>query len=319
MKYSPPFSYDYLNQINGQTPQAFIRIHNTGTSRFFKRYLMQDALSVFKWELPETWDADYFRYVLMGFGFLSVFNTDLFGVIPQACTLSGYNVFYRPTRALVANPLLKRSYDLRIGVDCSIIKLMPDYGGVADMVDYYGDLMSLCYESLGVNILNSRLAYVIGVNDKAEADTFKLLFDNILSGNPAVIYRKRQTPGALSPKVAPDDQWQTVLQNLQQNFIAPDLLDSLNAIRDEFLTMIGIPNLSERKKERVNVIDSSRNTMETQSKIDLWLDELKESIERTRDMFPQIETLSVEKRYKPEDLEKETDGNEGSFISDRSV
>lgn len=300
-----PFSFEYLNEVNSQTPQAFVRIHNTGASRFFKKYLMQDAISIFKWTLPENWDSDYFRYVVMGFGFATIFKTDLFGVIPQHCTLSGYNVFYRPTKALIANPLIG-SRELDINKNCVLIKLMPDYQSIADLIDYYGDLMALCYESLSINILNSRLSYLIGADGKQDADTFKMVFDEILSGNPAVVYRKKPQTTSMV-KGAPSNEWQTVLQNLKNTFIAPDLLDCINSIRDEFLTSIGIPNVSERKKERVNTIDSERNTIETQSKIDLWYDELSEGVKRAKEMFPEISMLTVEKRYKPEDMEDDTE------------
>lgn len=302
--HNPPFTFEYLNSIDGQTPQAFLRIHNTRSSRFFKKYLMQDAISVFKWTLPDWWDSDYFRYVIMGYGFCAIFKTDLFGVIPQQCTLSGYNVFYRPTRALIANPLIG-SADLDINRNCVILKLMPDYSSLADLVDYYGDLMALTYESLSINILNSRLAYMIGVDGKADADTFKAVFDEILSGKPAVVYRKKTQQTSMY-KGAPQNEWQILLQNLKNTFIAPDLLESLNSIRDEFLTAIGIPNVSERKKERVNTIDSNRNTLETQSKIDLWLEELQDGIKRAKAMFPEISMLTVEKRYKPEDLQPDS-------------
>lgn len=304
----PPFTYEFLNTVESETPQAFIRIHNTGASRFFKRYLMQDAISIFKWTLPDTWDSDYFRYVLMGFGFLTIFKTDNFGVIPQHCTLSGFNVFYRPTKCIIGNPLINAT-ELDIGGNCQVLKLSPDYRGVADLVDYYGDLMALTYESLALNILNCRLSYLIGVDGKPEADTFKAIFDDILSGKPAVVYRKKSSPGMNLNKAVPDNPWQTVLQNVKNTFITPELLDSLNAIRDEFLTAIGIPNLSERKKERVNMIDSQRNTYETQTKIDLWLDELNEGIAKVKDMFPEL-TLSVEKRYKPELEGGEDNGSE---------
>ena len=315
--HEPPYFYDMMNSVNSHTPQAFMRIHNTGVSRFFKRYLLQDAISIFKWTLPENWDSDYFRYVLFGFGFLTIFKTDLFGVIPQACTLSGYNVFYRPTKCLVANPLIG-SVELDINRNCAVLKLSPDYGGVADLVDYYGDLCALTYESLSVNILNSRLAYLIGVEGKSDADTFKAIFDQILSGYPAVVYKKKPPNVNSLSKITTADNWQVVLQNLKQTFIAPELFDALNSIRDEFLTAIGVPNLSERKKERVNLVDSNRNTMETQSKIDLWLQELEEGIENAKKMFPEIESLKVEKRYKPEIL---TEGslNDGKTLGDRAI
>lgn len=317
--YNAPFTFDAININTGQTPQAFLRIHNTGVSRFFKRYLMQDALSVLDWTLPENWDPDYFRYCLYGFGFVAIFRTDLFGTIPQNCTLSGYNVFYRPTKALIANPLIGAT-ELDINRNCTILKMQPDYGSISDMVDYYGDLMALTYESLAGNILNSRLAYLVGVDSKAEADKFKVIFDEILSGKPAVVYRaeKGSTGSGLS-KMPNNNQWQIVLQNLKQTFIAPDLLESLNSIRDEFLTMIGIPNLSERKKERVNQIDSNRNTMETQAKIDLWLDELNDGIYAAKAMFPELSMLRVDKRYKPEELTGGGEDDEAYALSGRTV
>ena len=293
-----PFSYETLNAVSSSIPQSFIHIHNTGVSRFFKRYLLQDALSIFKWTLPENWDADYFRYILLGYGHCVVFKTDLYGIIPQYGQLSGYNVFYRPTRAIVANPLIK-SRELTINVDCTLIKLCPDYGSLIDLVDYYGDLMALTYESLSVNILNSRLAYLIGVSNKSEAETFKAVYDEIASGKPAVFWRgkdiAKESKNAIG-KTA--DEWQTLIQNIKNTYVANDLLESLNAIRDEYLTHIGIPNLSERKKERVNIVDSERNNCETAAKISLWLDELRDSIDRTTEMFPELSgKLSVSLRF----------------------
>lgn len=314
--YNPPYTYEMLNRLDSQTPQAFLKIHNTGTSRFFKRYLMQDVLSVLKWTVPENWDADYFRYCLYGFGFVAIFKTDLFGVIPQHCTLSGFNVFYRPTKALIANPLIGSS-ELDINKNCVLLKLQPDYGSVCDLVEYYGDLMALTYESMAINILNTRLAYLVGVEGKNEADKFKLIFDEIMSGKPAVIYRKEKANGANLAKVQTGNDWQLLLQNLKQTFIAPDMLESLNSIRDEFLTMIGIPNISDRKKERVNTIDSKRNVNETQAKIDLWIDELSEGVDRAKEMFPELADLTFEKRYNPEDLE--SDINESDSFSNRPV
>ena len=312
MPSNPPFAYEFLNSIDSQIPNSFLHIHNTGVSRFFKRLLMLDAISVFKWELPKNWDSDYFRYTLMGLGWVAVIKTNYFGIIPQWACLSGYNVFYRPTKALITNPLIQ-SKEVEINKQCSIIKLSPDYKGVADIVDYYGDLMALTYESLSINVLNSRLAYVIGVNSKTEADTFKALYDDIASGKPAVVRRENKNSANLGKTFS--DQWQTLLQNIGQNFIAPEVMDTLNQIRDEFLTIIGIPNLSERKKERINTIDSQRNNNETKTKVDLWLEELQEGVENTLKLFPELRgSLSVRKRYEEEGVK-----NAGESIGSGAV
>lgn len=290
-----PYSYEYLNTVDGTVSPSFLHIRNTGIARFFKRYLIQEAISVFDWTLPKNWDADYFRYILMGWGFISVLKTDLFGVIPQQATLSGYNVFYRPTTAIVANPLL-RSRTLKIGKDCSIIKLMPDYGSIADLVDNYGNLMALAYETASINILNSKLSFAFNADTKAEADTYKAMYDAIASGNPAVVYRNSKKSTSLTGENA---RWQTFVQNVGQNYIAPEVMETIRQIRDEFLTEIGIPNLATRKKERTNLAEVDKNTFETEAKSLLWLETLQEGIETTINLFPELTgELSVKLRYK---------------------
>ena len=128
-----PFTYEQLNSHLGQIPQSFIHVHNTGIARFFKRYLLMDALSVFDWILPDHWDADYFRYVLMGFGHVVVFKTDIFGVIPQYGELYGYNVFYRPNRAKVVSPLI-RERDMLIGKECSLIMALSSIWSIITVI-----------------------------------------------------------------------------------------------------------------------------------------------------------------------------------------
>ena len=51
---SAPYYYDYINKQNSTVKPSTVHIHNTGLSMFFKRYLLQRAISVFKWKLPET-------------------------------------------------------------------------------------------------------------------------------------------------------------------------------------------------------------------------------------------------------------------------
>ena len=113
----PPYSYDEISLYNGMQTPSTIHVKNTAIRAYFFKYLFQKAISVFKWDIPEDWDKDYFLYTLFVFGYCSVINTNKFGVIPQHCTLSGYNIFYRPTTAIITNPLFKRTIEARIGVD----------------------------------------------------------------------------------------------------------------------------------------------------------------------------------------------------------
>lgn len=302
---SPPFFYDYTNV---QDAEHFPIRGNAVVTRFFQRYLLQKAISVFRWRIPDNWPENYLLYCLYCFGYVAVINTDKFGVIFQPCGLRGYDVFYRPTNAVIANPLIRRQLDPRIGKECEIIRLQPDYGGIMDMVIHYANLMSIATESLTVNLFNSKLSYVFFADNKAAADSFAKLYDQISSGKPASVIDKalKRDPDGSKP-------WETFLQNVGQNYIAGNILSDLRKIEAMFDTDIGIPNANTDKRERLISDEVNANNIEVLSKCSLWLDELKKSCARVNKMFGL--SLDVDWRFKLSEVRD----NAGNSDNDRPL
>lgn len=297
-----PYMYDYINAEVSQHSPSTVHTKNTELQRFFARYLLQKAMSVFKWDLPETWDRDYFLYVLYGIGYIAVLNTDKYGVIPQQCGLDGYNIFYQPKRALVTNPLLRGLRSLDIGTQCTLIKLQPDYGSVMDLVGFYADMMALTAETAGVNLVNSRLSYVFFGKNKNTAESQKKLFDRVASGEPATF-----VDTALYDVQSGNPSWIPFQQNVGQNYIAGDALADLRKWEMMFDTDVGIPNANTDKKERLISEEVNANNVEVTSKADLWLDQLQKSFAQTSKMFGI--KLGVEWRNKPQ-VSAESEGGE---------
>lgn len=287
-----PYLYDYVNFRTGKNKPSTIHATTTALSIFFQRYLLQEALSVYKWKMPKTWSKDYFLYTLYCRGHLAIINTDKFGVIPQQCGLSGYDIFYRPSMATISNALLRGFRQLRIGVDCTVLKLMPDYGGIMDLVTKYADLMACTMQTAGCNIVASKLAYVFTASGKAGAESFKKMFDEISNGNPMVVQDEKLQ------RADGSNAWEMFSNNLSQNYIAGELLADLQKWRAQFCTEIGIPNANTEKRERMIVDEVNANNIETYSKAELWLEELQDGCQRAREMFPGLE-LDVTWRYDP--------------------
>ena len=287
-----PVSYDYINAYTSQLSPSTVHCHNNALSFYFRRYLWQKAFSVYKWTAPEWWNMDYFRYVLYNLGYIAVINTNLFGVIPQACTLRGYNVFYAPTNAIIINPKLRGYREPVIGEQCEIIKLQPDYRGIGDMVFYYGDMLALAAEAAGMNVQNSKLAYVVGAKSKTMAEAIKKIYDMVQEGNGVAVYDPKQREDS------EEDLFQTFTQNLSQNFIANDIASFMRQLENEFCTKIGLPNTNTEKKERLNIDEVNANNVETESWAADVLDLLKDGCKRVNDMFDI--NLSVDWRYKPD-------------------
>lgn len=283
-----PASYDYINAYNHQYAPSTIHVKETGLSWYFKRYLIQKIISVFKFEgIPETWAKDYFLYTLFVFGYCAVINTNKYGVIPQHCTLSGYNIFYRPNRAIIANPLFSKTIEAQIGKDCELIRMAPDWCGVWDIVEYYADLMALMSETVAVNLINSKFSYVFAAEDKASAESLKKLYDQIASGEPAAFADKKLFTDDGDPS------WYLFVQNLKQNYIAGDLLEDLAKIDSRFNTEIGIPNVNIAKASGVGEAEVMANNIDTHSKSALWLETIKDSLEKVNEMFGLNITVSM--------------------------
>lgn len=268
-------------------------VHATDTvlSQFFQRYLWQDLIGAFKWEIPDWWSYDYFTYCIYVYGFVAVINTDKFGVIPQQCGLQGYNIFYEPTHAVISSPLLKGIITPVIGKQCAIIRINADWYGMNDLVTYYADLMATACSAIGVNLINSKLAYVMMGQNKNTAETLKSLYDEIASGKPAVVMDK----AALNPDGTPS--WVMFNNNVGQNYITDKLLVDLEKIRNMFKTAVGIPNGNQEKKEREIVDEVNSNNIATIIAPESRLDRLKKGVEDANRIFGI--NLSVDWRHDP--------------------
>lgn len=276
------FNYDFLNVYNGSRSPGTIHAANTELGAYFRRYLFQKAVSVFDIECPETWSKDYFWYVLYGAGYVGVLDVPGMGVIPQYCTIKGYNVYYQPKVFIVANAAILNGQTIEksIGIDGVLMKLTPDYTGICDLIGYYADLMAVSAESMGINILNSKLAYIFGVKNQAAADSFKKMVDKINAGDPSVFVDKNLLDADGNPT------WVEYAQDLRNNFIAPDLLQTMNQIERMFESEIGIPNNGViEKKERLISDEVNANNVSTYSKAALWLENLQTSCDEVNRMF----------------------------------
>ena len=274
-----PFYYDYKNARNSTVNPSTVHVRDTGLQRYFARYLLQKTLSVFEWDMPKTWSRNYLLYTLYCWGYVAVINTDKFGVIPQQCTLGGFDVFYQPKFATVANPLLRGILNPVIGKQCELLRLQPDYGGVMDIVNFYADMLALSAETASTNLLNSKLAYVFASDGKAGAESFKKLYDQIASGEPAAyidknLYRDDGTP-----------TWNFFNQNLKETYIAGDILNDMRLWEMKFDNEIGIPTTNTTKKERLITDEANSAIEESRTKAQLWLDELQESCRKINNMF----------------------------------
>ena len=288
---NPPFDYQTLNYYNASRSPSTVHVKNTRLRRYFRKYLFQKAISVFKWKLPEEWDKDYFLYTLFGLGYIAVIDTDQYGVICQGGALGGYNLYYRPSYIIITNPLIKGTITANLDTDCALIKLQPDYGSIMDLVGYYADQLAIAAESLGINMLNVKSGTVFGAESKAKAESYKKMYDTLSDGDPAVVIDKKLLDDQGKPT------WFPFTQHIKESYVVTDILSDMRKIESMFDTDIGIPNANTDKRERLITDEVNANNVETATRCELWLETLRKGIDKANSKYGL--TISVDWRVNP--------------------
>lgn len=288
-----PVPFNIENVVaSSYTPHGVIKSNNA-SFRFFVRYLWEKVLSVFTFDLPETFGKELFLNALFANGVVTVLNTDEFGLLAQWGNFGGYNVNYRPRYMIFANPLLPdySGRELNIGKDCAVIHLTEDWCGVTDLVAFYAGKMALATQAIDVNLINSKLAYVFAAKDKTQAQSFKKLMDTINNGETSVVVDKSlfMEDGTAN--------WQAFQQNLRQTYIVTDLLNDCAKIEDEFNTRIGIPNANTEKRERLITDEVNANNVETSILAAGWLENIRDGCKMVKEMYGA--DIKVDWRVKP--------------------
>lgn len=294
---NPPFDYQTLNYYNASRSPSTVHVKNTRLRRYFRKYLFQKAISVFKWQLPEEWDKDYFLYTLFGLGYIAVVDTDQYGVICQGGALGGYNLYYRPSYIIITNPLIKGTITANLDTDCALIKLQPDYGSIMDLVGYYADQLAIAAESLGINMLNVKSGTVFGAESKAKAESYKKMYDTLSDGDPAVVIDKKLLDDQGKPT------WFPFTQHIKESYVVTDILSDMRKIESMFDTDIGIPNANTDKRERLITDEVNANNVETATRCELWLETLRKGIDKANSKYGL--SISVDWRVNPGETGKE--------------
>lgn len=237
--------YDYIDVNRYMGTRAPTGTGASYTYLYFWDMLFTRALSRINIvQMPESWDQDYFKAVLLSHGFIGVCNTPRFGWIPQKATAAGQGLYLKPTELIVAEPLV--NFRGTIGTDCSVIHLAPDWSGIMPLVNHYATKLAEIDTSQDMSIKNSRLAFLLAAKNKTAAQTLKTVLQKISSGDPAVIVDSQIREDATSDK----EPIMSLAFNPRDSYITDMLTDDFQTILNQFDREIGIVAI-DAKKERM--------------------------------------------------------------------
>ena len=310
MGYMPLF-YNKLNNIDNSFFPNTVKGRNNLSFAYWERSLFQRACSTLEFELPEQWQGqvkDFFYYCLFRFGYVVVFYDVEYGLIFQPCNLKGYDLYYQPTDAIISNPAFTVKQNMRnykIGSNCELIKLTPDYMGIWDIIDFYADKLSALDGAIHMSLINNKFAFLIGAKTKAAAESLKKMLDKVNRGEPAVIFDSKLITDDPVSKDTPFQIWD---RKLKENYITTDQLNDFQTILNNFDAEVGIPTIPYQKKERLVTSEAESRVIDSTSRSIIWYETLQSSIEKVNNMFDS--SISCKLRYNEENDNVDTEDTE---------
>ena len=289
-----PLNTQDLNALAGHYSPSMVKAYNNATYAYWERSLFQRAVSRIKTTLPAEWEGnrrDFLLFCLLKIGFVFVSRSDMLGYWYNPGSLYGQDFYYQPTEFILANPKAgeylgyDKGYSFELHKEGELLKFMPDYRGIFDIISYYAEKLSALDNAINMSIINNKYAFILAAKNKATAEALKKILDKINKGEPAVFVDK----ALMNDPNDQDTPWQLLeIQKLKDNYITDKQLIDFQTILNAFDAEIGINTVPYQKAERFVSAEANSRQNDSQARILTAIECLKSSIKDIKKLYPDI-------------------------------
>lgn len=274
-----------LQSAFGRKPTDVSGIENIA-SAYYYQYLLRLVKGIFEIKAPDYWDTDFLLDTLLLNGVFGIFENNS-EPLAMNCQPFGVNMYYKPTSFNIANPVLG-TFSKTIGVDGAIIYLEEDptingqFRTIRPLLTKYAYQLAACDKCIDQSLMNSGVAAIFSASSKKAAESFRLMYDEISEGKPAVFIDEELG-------LANGNSRALQYTPAKDNYICDKIQIEKRCIIEEFLTAIGVNNANTSKRERLNSDEVNSNNDECYVATAVWRRNLKETTEAAKKLFPSLE------------------------------
>ena len=228
---------------------------NTETYVDYLERMKKIALSMFEWQnLPPSMNARFIEICLFYIGQAALLYDDDYGYINTMAADGGYiNIYGLPTEIQCYSYRFNQRRSLYMtdtgeekGKECILVMNNYERIPTCSTVNLFAYRLAEAQRTADVNIKAQRTPVLI-TTDQKQYFTLKKMYEEYDGNTPAIFADKNV--------ITPD-----ALKTLKTDapFIAQDIMDYKREIWNEFLTYMGISNLSEKRERMIsNEVDSN--------------------------------------------------------------
>ena len=299
--------YDVYNDMSGLDVDSMYDVADVRNGfRYWFWKLLNICISMFDYEgLPPMLPQREIESNLILTNHCVVFQDSKNQLITASTNIYGYDVYYNPTKAIFANPMLQYK-KLSIGQNCEIIynnnlkdniNYIPSDGSLKTFIYRYARMLADVESTISIYTVNARLtSYPVASNDKV-ASSIKSFFKQLKRGKNAII-----SDDAIIQEFRNID-----INRSHINDSLIDLLVSRDKILEMFYRDIGVKMYNSKRAQVTEEEVDANNQLLLISKDDM-LKERVDGFNRVNDMFGTSITVKINPRF---DIELSQLNNEG--------
>lgn len=275
-------------------------------------YMLNRTQELFKYDgLPDTIPQNMLELYLQTNGHVCITKAND-GIYAFVGGWGGEpDIYYRPTKYIVANPRVKESLNLTIGEDCIIIPNDSLYVGLLPLFNRYATALVENELSLDIATKNARIIDLISASDDRTRESALQYLKQIDDGKRGIIMESALLDGIKAQPYGTTGATQTI-QNL---------IEYEQYLRAGWFNELGLQANYNMKRESINSNESQLNDDMLQPLIDNMLNKRKEYIDKVNEMFNLNISVSLNSAWKDNETERETElsnlGADNENVEDR--
>lgn len=219
--------------------------------RYWKHYLTQLALSCFEWEgVPAGIDTRAIEYILLHWGIGALFTEEGGHMFAQAGASNMLNMYYNPNKVILTAPngnVWFRNAQTWVNEEgemkapnCVLVFDNMERTPLDPFIDWYAKRLARYDRIADINIDAQKTPWIIAGGE--EGKRTRKAWAQRLASNDQYIEVNSNAGGGLG-------EVPTVLET-QAPFVADKIIETKQKVLNEALTMLGIDNTNNEKRER---------------------------------------------------------------------
>lgn len=263
--------------------------------------------------IDATLDRDYLAYHINHDGYLVATKDHKKNLRILECTITGRDIYDKPTQYTVTNPVLAKSIHGIVNKDGVIIPNNKLWLPTHDVIKYFAQQLGLAQTTLNVDLRNQRQTQLVIAETDEQLQAYRKMVDDRDRGKPTVSMKKDVFEEMIDGMGGNTDP----MYSMSADFRADKDLEVIREILKDFFFTFGIDcsGGTDAKSQYINNATVRQNNQQLLVNKAYWLEPMQNAFDKINDMFGTDLSVDYRKEVMFDEISKFSNGQSTDILT----